>query len=220
MPTRSGFSGRKALRLGQVAAVVLASPLVAPQLLAFPHRATIAGHEVYSERPISPSVVRLVAEADALMRRDALGSSRPLDQSIFLTEGGWRWHWLAVSSRRSFAVSRPLGEPVIVNRADAEKDRMAGGTRRLSHVLAHELAHGAVRARFGIIRTLGMPAELVEGYADHVAGSSTLSDQQALALRKSGQHHPGLVYLSGRKKVERTLRANGGDVTRLFEDWR
>ena len=220
MAARSGSSVRKALRMGQIAAVVLASPLIAPQLLAFPHRATIAGHAVYSERPISPSVARVVAEADALLRRDALGSARPLDQSIFFTDGGWRWHWLAVSSRRSFAVSRPIGEPVIVNRADSERDRMAGSARRLSHVLAHEFAHGAIRARFGTIRTLRMPTELVEGYADHVAGSSTLSDDQARALRESGQYHPGLVYLAGRKKVERTLRANGGDVTRLFEEWR
>lgn len=205
--------------------LVVASPLVAPQLLAFPHQARIASHIVYSEQPIGPAVEKLVRDADARMLASPLGRARPLDQSIFLTDGGWRWKWLAISASNSFAISRPLGEPVIVNRSEPALDlvrnrRLNSRTRALSDVLVHELTHGAIRARFGIVRSARMPTELVEGYADHVAGSSGLTDAEAEAMLRSGERHPALVYWTGRKKVERALARNGGDVTRLFEEWR
>lgn len=206
--------------------LLVGSPLIAPQLLAFPHKATIGGHAVYSEQPIGPEVARVVADADKRMSSSPLGGARPLDQPIFLTDGGWRWQWLSAFANTSLALSRPIGDPVIVHRSDPSRDllffdgRANGPTRRLSDVLVHELTHGAIRAEFGLIRAARMPTELVEGYADHVAGSSTLSDEQARAMLRSGQRHPALPYWTGRKKVERALVANDGDVRRLFNEWR
>jgi hypothetical protein len=204
------------------AGLLLGSPLVAPQLLAFPHHAVVGAHPVYSEQPIGPELVTVIRAADAAMLRDTLGRARPLDQPLFFTDGGWRWTWLSVSSFRSFALSRPLGEPVIVNRSDPARDQMANGgrPRRLSHVVAHELAHGAIRAHFGQLAALRMPRELVEGYADHVAGSSTLSDDEAKALIREGREQPALIYWTGRKKVDAALARNGGSVDRLFAEWR
>jgi hypothetical protein len=191
-------------------------------LLAFPHHAVIGDHPVYSEQPIGPELVADVRAADAAMVRDPLGRARPLDQPLFFTDGGWRWTLLSVSSSRSFALSRPLGEPVIVNRSDPARDRMANGgrPRRLSHVVAHELAHGAIRAHVGQVAAIRLPRELVEGYADHVAGSSTLSDAEARALIREAREDPALIYWTGRKKVEAALARNGGSVDRLFAEWR
>src|SRR4051812_46957107 len=87
------------------AAIVAGSPVVAPQLLAFPHSTTIGQHRVYSEAPIDPALARIVAAADARVARSPLGSARPLDQDIFLTRaagvgGGWRSPTVARSRSR------------------------------------------------------------------------------------------------------------------------
>lgn len=206
--------------------LLFGSPLLAPQLLAFPHKAKVGDHIVYSERPIGPEVARLVASADARMLGSPLGRVRPLDQPIFFTDGGWRWRWLSAFANTSLALSRPVSEPVILHRSDPSRDllffsgRPDRPARRASDVLVHEFTHSAIRARFGIVRAARMPTELVEGYADHVAGSSTLSDEQARTLLRTGQKHPALPYWTGRRKVEAALAANGGNVTRLFEEWR
>lgn len=202
-----------------VAGGLLASPLLAPQLLAFPYQARVTGHRIYAERPITPAVTALVEQADRRMLASPLGRARPLTQPIFLTDGGWRWRWLAVSASDSIALSRPIGEPVILTRADPARDRMGNG-RRMSDVLMHEFTHGAIRAHFGQLAALRFPTELVEGYADHVAGSSRFSDAEARTLIRAGKDHPALVYWTGRKKVEARLQGNGGNVDRLFADWR
>jgi hypothetical protein len=201
------------------AVLLLASPLMAPQLLAFPYRAKVGTHLVYSEQPIAPQLRGIVERADAKLLAEPLGKARPLDQSIFLTNGSWRWRWLAISAGDALALSRPIGEPVIVNHSDPSRDTMTNGhgaVRKLSDVLAHEMTHGAIRAHFGLFRAMTFPAERVEGYCDHVVGSSTLSDAQVEALIRTGQDSPGLLYWRGRKAVERDLRANGGSVDRLF----
>ncbi|WP_300975407.1 hypothetical protein [Sphingomonas sp. LHG3406-1] len=201
--------------------LLLGSPLIAPQLLVFPHHAIVASHQVYSEQPIGPDLAGRIAEADARMLQSPLGRARTLDQPIFLTEGGWRWRWLAINVGDSFAISRPVSETVILNRADPARDLITtAGTRRLTDVLVHEFTHGAVRAHFGQFAAVRFPRELVEGYADHVAGSSSLTDAKAQELLRTGQQHPALLYWTGRRKVEAALARNGGSVQRLFEEWR
>jgi hypothetical protein len=67
------------------------SPLAAPQLLAFPYATRVDQHCVYSETPIDPRVAGIVTRADQAVARSPLALSRASDQSIFLTNGGWRW---------------------------------------------------------------------------------------------------------------------------------
>jgi hypothetical protein len=205
-------------------AVALA-PIAAPELLAFPYSARFAGHEVYSERPIDARLAAIVAQADALVSRSELGNARPLTQPIFLTGGGWRWTWLAARSRGAFALSRPWTENIVVNGADAGRDlarngASIGGSRSLHGVIAHEMAHGSIRAHFGMLSDWRYPAQLREGYCDHVAGSGSLSDADAHALEDRGRSSPALTYWRGRKAVDATLAENGDDVDRLFADWR
>lgn len=220
---RGGKRRRWINRILGAALLLLASPLVAPQLLAFPYKAKVGAHRVYSEQPIHPRVASIVAGADAKVLADPLGKARPLDQAIFLTDGGWRWRWPAVSAADAFALSRPIGEPVIINHANPARDTMTnayGARRRLTDIVAHELTHGAIRAEFGTLRSLFASRELVEGYADHVAGSSALTDAEARQLIATRITRPALAYWNGRKKVEARLAGNGGDVQKLFEEWR
>lgn len=201
--------------------LLLASPLLAPQLLAFPYRTETAIGTVWSEAPLDKAMLDKAArEVTARMATTPLAGkaeSRP----IFVTQGGWRWTWLAATSRGAFALTRPVNRAVVVNATDPvsgeiRNGRDIGGTRELGSVLAHEFTHGLIRRRYGILAATILPTWKVEGYCDHVAGESTLSDTEAAALEAAGRDHPALTYYHGRKRVEAALAANGGSVDALF----
>jgi hypothetical protein len=200
---------------------VLASPIVAPQLLAFPHSAQIGRHPVYSEMPLTPQVARIVAAADALAAKSPIADHRA-NRPIILTSGGWRWTWLTLTSRGAMAITRPLTENIVVNRSDFAADAViigkeVGGRRTLSGTIAHEMTHGAIRRHFGLVADLRYPRWLREGYCDFVAGGGSLSDAQARRLIAAGSKHPALEYWRGRKRVAAILQRNGGSVDALFK---
>ena len=220
----TGKSGRLPSLLLTGLALILASPLLAPQLLAFPHVAQVGSDRVYSEQAIDRAELERVVD-----RANALATASPLARSeegrpVFLTDGGWRWRWLSLSASGAFALTRPLSKAVILNRSDVAKDRIYNGAalageRTLSGVIAHEKCHGMIRGRYGLMRASTFAQELVEGYCDHVAGESTLTDEEVAALERDNVDHPALPYFYGRRKVDERLRANGGSVEALFQDW-
>ena len=220
---RPGLKSAASFCLG-AALLLLASPLVAPQLLAFPHYAEAGDSRIWSETEIDPvALERVIARSEALIEASPIArKSEP--RHIFLTDGGWRWLWLANSSRESFALTRAATDPVIlVNRSDlaadtVHADRPFANRRRLSAVIAHEATHGMLRRHFGILRSISQPAWLSEGYSDHVAQESTLSDAEAERMLASGESHPALFYYQSRRRVAEILESNGGDVDALFEE--
>ena len=202
-------------------ALLLVSPVAAPQLLAFPYSGQIGAHRVYSEAPITPGLERIVASADALAARSPI-AVQPADAPIFLTEGGWRWTWLTLTSRGAFAITRPVTENIVVNRHDIATDMVFngakfGGRRPLSGTIAHEMTHKAIRRRFGLLSDAKYPEWLREGYCDFVAGGGSLSDGEAHRLIAAGAEHPALEYWRGRNRVAAILQRNGGSVDALFK---
>lgn len=201
---------------------MLAGPLLAPQLLAFPHYGESNGDRIWSVEPIDPAALEAVTKrANALIAKSPIATGDE-GRDIFLTDGGWRWAWLsAPSSYGAFALSRPLGEPIVLNRSDLASDLVTngaarGGERSISAIIAHETAHGMIRSRYGFVKAALAPQWLVEGYADHVAQESSLSDAEYQDMKESGDSHPAMPYYEGRKRVAATLDANGGDVDALF----
>lgn len=208
-----------------VVAVVSASPIFAPQLLAFPYSKTIGAHEVHSVRPVSAEVTAAIIEGDRKVAASPSGSFRAPDQPIFLTGGGWRWRWLAAANLGAFALTRPVNDAIIVNRTDDSGRRVLNsakiaGTRPLSGVVAHEMTHGSIDAHFGLLSDNLYPVQIREGYCDYVAGGTSLSDAQAFDLLARGQDHPALVYWQGHKLVTSELSKAGGDIDRLFAKWK
>lgn len=211
-------------RRGAVALAILLpviAPIYAPQLLAFPYKASSPVGTVWSVEPLDPAML----ESAAMVARARLATT-PLAgpderRPIFVTDGGWRWLWLAPASQGSFAISRPLTKAIVINRTDPATGLITngatvGGTRQLGTVLAHEFTHGLIRRHYGVVAAQQFPAWLTEGYCDHVAGESSLSDAQAADLERRGVTHPALPYYHGRKRVAAILAANGGDVDALF----
>lgn len=205
-----------------IAAVLyLSASLFFPRLLFFPYRAMAGETAVYSATPITPRIREIVARADARNRASPLFTSRILGRPVFLTDGGVRWRILSLGAGGAFAVTRPLGASVVINRSSLADDRVwngsiVAGSRELAGVIAHERTHVLIRERFGLTADSRYPAWVREGYCDYVAGGGTLSGAEAARLRAEGSRVPALFYYDSRKRVEQTLRDNGGSVDALF----
>lgn len=215
----------KLARLANIAVgallLILASPLLAPQLLAFPYKAETEIGTVWSEQPIDQVALDRVA-----VRTQALLADSPIAEPyetrpIFLTDGGWRWTWLANTSHAGFALTRAVTRSVVVNSSDPASDLVRNGAdiageRSLSGVLAHEFTHGMLRRRYGLFSMAMQPQWKVEGYADHVAQESSLSAEEAARLESEGSRHPALPYFHGRTQVAERLAETDGSVDELF----
>jgi hypothetical protein len=202
-------------------ALLLASPLVAPQLLAFPHQRTIGDTTIYSELPISPNMENILKRSDALLQKSAIFSDN-YGRSLFLAQDGWRWNWLALNLRGGVGFTRPSSpDAVFVNIADITQDLTPrrgpiGKQRSISGTIAHERTHQLIRGHFGTLNSIRYPTWKVEGYSDYVAQETTLSAEDVATLKKNGEDHPGVVYAEGQQQVTKILAKNGGSVDQLF----
>lgn len=207
--------------IASLVAIYFTASLLHPQLLLFPHHRTIGDTTVYSDIPIPDGAVAVIDRADARVRRSAIFDPGVLKHPVFITDGGWRWQLLSFQTLNAFAQTRPLSQAIVVNRSSLARDKVwsgNGGARELSAVLAHERTHALIRKRFGLVASAAYPVWVVEGYCDHVAGSSTLSDEAAAMLVAEDRRTPALFYYQSRKRVEAVLHDNGGSVEQLFRD--
>lgn len=195
---------------------------MAPQLLAFPYHAQVGASEVWSETPLPrPALDRVFGRAAQLVASSPIAQV-PESRHVFLTQGGWRWRWLALNTSGAFAMTRAINDAIIVNRNDIITDRAwngatLGGSRTVSGLIAHETCHGMERRALGVVAAdLRAPLWLREGYCDHVAQESSLRDADVIALKASGKTHPALVYYEGRRRVTQELASNGQNVAALF----
>lgn len=66
--------------------------------------------------------------------------------------------------------------------------------RSFSSVAAHEITHGLIRHRLGLLRGIRLPSWVAEGYCDFVARESSFPEAEGLRLFASGQSHPSMSY--------------------------
>lgn len=119
------------------------------------------------------------------------------------------------------AFTRPLGNLIVVSDADPVADSARNhirfpGIRTLHDTIVHETTHILLNDHFGVMRAAQFPRWKVEGYADYIAGTSSLSDARAALVRKQDPYHPALVYYEGRKRVAAAL-ARDPNVDHLFQ---
>ncbi len=197
-----------------------AAVLFSPWLLLFPHHRMVGETPVYAAAPITPGMEGVIRRADARLRTSPLYRSGVSRHPVYLTDGGVRWRILAIGSDKASALTRGLLDGVVINRSSIEEDfvwrRRSASRRTLSGVIAHEKTHKLIRARFGSTVSATYPRWLIEGYCDHVAGESSLTDDEAARMVAAGQISSTLFYYQARKRVGAALVANGGSVDALF----
>jgi len=202
-----------------VLVAALAAAVYTPQVLAFPYKARFGDTVVRSERPLPADFGKTIAAADALVAKSALYRG-PVSRSIFLTDGGWRWRLISLQLNGTVAFTRPFGHTITVNDADPAADSARNhirfpGIRTLHDTIAHETTHLLINQHFGLVQAAQFPRWKVEGYADYIAGTSSLSDARAALVRKEDPYHPALTYYDGRKRVAAIL-ARDPSVDHLF----
>jgi hypothetical protein len=170
------------------ATMAVTSSLVAAYLLllcfpqaAFAHKVVYKTFTVYSSDPPGRHLPVVLDRAESLLAASPI-NDRALATQIVLLKTPARYSALSLylggrSFGKSFAALPP--DNVFINACDLAQDlvfRDAGtnNTRSLSGVIAHEVTHLLVRRKFGYWRNLAFPAWKKEGYADYVAGGSTL----------------------------------------------
>ena len=201
---------------------LLGTATAAPQLLAWPYSAEIGHTRIYSERPIPAEMRSVLARSDALVARSPLAEPG-LERRLFLTDGGWRWDLLALTSRGAFALRRPLRDAIVINDSNVAADRVqngapVGGVRSLSGVIAHETTHLLVARHIGEWQAFMLPSWKSEGYADYVARESSLGDGDYARLRANGARRQAMFYYEARRRVADALRRNGGNVEALLTE--
>lgn len=179
---------RAALLLLTAAFVFL---LVYPQVL-FAHEVRYKNFTVYSRQPLDQSLYPVLDKVEAELSKSPINDTT-LQPKIFLTNSRKLYSFLSLYiGWNSFGKGYALlpTNNVFINEADVSRDLVfrnaaIGSQRSLSGVIAHEITHLNIRRKFGYLRNITMPAWKKEGYAEYVAGGSTLDYETGRELWKA-----------------------------------
>lgn len=162
-----------------------------PQVL-FGHQVVSGKITVYSREPVDQNINTVLERAQLRLATSPINSAE-VKPKIFLTNS---FRFYSVISlyvgNNSFGkgYAALATNNVFINKSDTANDLVLRNTadhnqRSLSGVIAHEITHLLIRKRFGYWRNLTMPTWKKEGYAEYVAGSSTLDYETGARMWKT-----------------------------------
>jgi hypothetical protein len=195
--TRFGIYLRRSERVFVILAVLYAVLHIFPQTV-FAHSVTANGITIYSRSPLPPEATLCAARAAELVKQSELACAER-HAHIFVCDRPWLFRLFSPRSPGAFAVSVPLTDNMFVAAADFYADvAMRSGPdfnkRSFSSVMAHEITHGLIRHRLGLVSSIRLPDWVAEGYCDYVACESSFPEEDGLRLFASGQKHPSMSY--------------------------
>jgi hypothetical protein len=194
--TPLGCNLRRAERGFTVLALLYAGLHLFPQVL-FAHSVTAEGITLYSRTPLPPEAAACVKRASALVRQSELAVPGRSER-VFVCNSPLLFQFFKPRAG-GFAYSVPLTDNVFIADADLTNDvaRWSApkfNTRSLSSVMAHEITHGLIRHRLGLLRGILLPDWLDEGYADYVARESSFPEAEGLRRFAAAEFHPSSAY--------------------------
>lgn len=195
--TRFGVLLRRSERTLSVVAVFYLLLHLFPQTL-FAHRVTRDGITLYSRSPLPPEAASCAARAADLVEPSELAVPGR-QEHVFVCDAPWLFRLFSPKSSGAFAVSVPVTDHVFIAAADFSADIASRpgpdfNRRSLSSVMAHEIMHGLIRHRLGLVKSLRLPDWIDEGYCDFIARESSFPEEPGLRLFASGQSHPSRSY--------------------------
>ncbi len=187
---------RRAEHVLTVLALLYASLHVFPQVL-FAHSITAEGITLYSRTPLPAEASDCIRRAAALVQKSELAVPARRER-MFVCNSPWLFQFFKPRTG-GFACSVPVTDHIFIADADFAADVARWpapnyNTRSLSAVMAHEITHGLIRHRLGLLRGILLPDWLDEGYADHVARESSFPEAEGLRRMVSGERHPSPAY--------------------------
>src|SRR5690349_22521369 len=194
-----------------------------PQVL-FAHQVTYKNFTVYSREPLDQNVYAMLDKVEARLATSAINNTQ-VRPKIFLTNSQQLYSALSLyigtnSFGKGFGIL-PTNN-VFINNADVARDlvfRKAPefNQRSLSEVVAHKVTHLLVREKFGYVKNVTMPAWKREGYAEYVAGGTTLDYATGANLWKANpQNDRGYQYFKYYMLVKYLMDHDKLTVEQLF----
>ena len=116
-------------------------------------------------------------------------------ERVFVCNNPWLYRLFYPVSREEIAVAIPWTKNVFVRDADVAHD-VARGTapvhnrRGFSSTVAHEITHGLIRSRLGIIPATFLRSWVDEGYSDYVAQEGSFPEAEGFQLLREGKEDP------------------------------
>jgi hypothetical protein len=197
--------------------------LTFPQIL-FAREMSHKNFSVYSREPLEQSVYGVLDQVESRLSTSSINSDQ-LQPKIILTNSYRLYGALSLFlGGNSFGKGYALlpTNNIFINQADLGKDLVyrnapQNNQRSLSGVIAHETVHLLIRKRFGYWRNLTMPAWKKEGYAEYVAGGSTLPYETGVKMWKENpKDGTGYQYFKYYMLVKYLLEHDKISVDELF----
>jgi len=195
-----------------------------PQVL-FAHVVSYRNFTIYSRQPLDQNVYAILDKVESRLNASQI-NSQDIKPRVFLTNSFGLYSSLSLflgsnSFGKGFA-TLPT-DNVFINKSDPANDLVlrnapSNRERSLSGVIAHEITHLLIRKRFGYWRNLTMPTWKKEGYAEYVAGGSTLSYETGVKLWKQNpKDSTGYQYFRYYMLVKYLIEHDKLTVNELFE---
>src|SRR4029077_4471568 len=197
--------------------------LIFPQIL-FAHEISYGNVAVYSREPLDQNIDAVLDKAEARLASSEINTEE-VKPKIFLTNGFRLYSVLSLYvGGNSFGKGYPLlpTNNIFINKTDVARDLVlrkapANNERSLSGVIAHETTHLLIRRRYGYWRNLIMPTWKKEGYAEYVAGGSTLAYETGVKMWKQNpKDGTGYQYFKYYMLVKYLLEQDKLSVDDLF----
>lgn len=194
-----------------------------PQVL-FAHHVTYKNFTVYSREPLDQNIYALLDKVETTLATSEINNTsvRP---KIFLTNSQQLYSAASLYlGANSFGKGMPVlaNSNIFINETDVQKDLVfrkapAYNSRSLSSVLTHEVTHLLVGQKFGYVKNLTMPSWKKEGYAEYVAGGSTLDYAAGVRMWKANPNNDtGYQYFKYYMLVKYLLDHEHLSVGELF----
>ena len=224
---RTAKANSRAYQVLKYLLIVIATAYVL--LLMFPeplfaHQVSYKNFKVYSQTPLDQNVYAVLDKVDSRLAISEINNSE-IKPKIFLVSGFRLYSFLSLYiGGNSFAKGYPMlpTTNLFINKSDLAKDLVfrnapTNSERSLSGVIAHEVTHFLVRKRFGYWRNLTMPVWKKEGYAEYVAGGSTLPYETGVRMWKQNPADgTGYQYFKYYMLVKYLLEHDRLSVDELF----
>ena len=197
--------------------------LIYPQIL-FAHEVRYKNFTVYSRQPLDQNIYTVLDKVEAQLTASPINDTT-VEPKIFLTNSQRLYTLLSLYiGWNSFGKGYPLlpTNNVFINEADVSRDLVfrkaaTGSQRSLSGVISHEITHLHIRRKFGYLRNITMPSWKKEGYAEYVAGGSTLDYESGVKLWKANPTDgAGYQYFKYYLTVKYLLETDKVTVEDLF----
>jgi len=168
-----------------------------PQVL-FAHSVSAEGITIYSRHPLPRETTQRISEIAALVARSELAVPGR-QEKVFLCNSPWVFRLFCPRSSGAFGAAISVTDHVFVAQADltsnvARRTAPNYNTRAFSPLVAHEITHGLIRKRLGLIWAFRLPDWVDEGFCEYVAGEGSFPEDEGLRLLAAGERHPSSAF--------------------------